>query len=261
MIRRKVAKWSYSGLNGAQWILGVLLLLVGAILKITPDQLKQFPSLLSKEVVAVQGAAWIWVIILSIGTGLAGLVKKVVGPPWAWETLHHFLDVFRTEAFASCAEGPEFHHRVTLFKRVQWRWRFCLWPFSGWLVAVERSGHTTQRTSAAFRATDNADSNDGIAGQVWSRRRAVLVADLPSLQGQPTDEDYAAFAERTFVTVEWLKRKRPFARSLLGIPVEVKGEVWGVLVLDSRDPQGVNSATEQKYRPFARYLGKFLERL
>lgn len=49
------------------------------------------------------------------------------------------------------------------------------------------------------------------------------------------------YARRSFVTVEWVRHwlsehKRGLATRYVGIPVEVKSRVWGVIVLDMRSP-------------------------
>jgi hypothetical protein len=53
------------------------------------------------------------------------------------------------------------------------------------------------------------------------------------------------------------------ARSYLGIPIEVKGKRWGVVVLDSRDPNGIkppDGVTYATYKVMAKFLERLLER-
>ena len=184
-----------------------------------------------------------------------------IGPPWVWATVHSILDEFRGHAFRTeTFSDPLHYHRVTLFKyvgvkfllaRESWRSRFWPWgkgryPWSGWLVPITRSGHTTKISSTVFLAPDDADNAEGIAGQTWALNSSLPVKDLPDLQGNPTQEQIVDYGRRTFVSEDWLRTRlgndKPLPQSLHGIPVEVKGKPWGVLVLDSRSADGVKMA-------------------
>jgi len=115
-----------------------------------------------------------------------------------------------------------------------------------------------------FRAPDNPNAAEGIAGRTWAIGKIVLVDNLPDLSVNSSQKpaDLELYAEKTGVKVAWLKealRKQQFlARSFCGIPVEVKGRLWGVIVVDSRRPKIV--AAEETYRLVSRVLGKLLER-
>ena len=87
------------------------------------------------------------------------------------------LDEFRNKRFSGLSKEPRDENRVTLFKRVHYCWRmkhrgwffwpygFGRWPWSGWLVVIQRSGHATQDTGTAFLAPDDAHNAVGIAGK------------------------------------------------------------------------------------------------
>jgi hypothetical protein len=208
-----------------------------------------------------QNAFWL-IPALTFLTGLAQWAKKLVGPPWVWDTVHLFMDKLAQQAFSDVAEDPKHHHRATLFKHK--RFHLCLrqWPWAGWLVAVERSGHTTRKTVTIFQAPDDADQVEGVAGLTWACRGIVHVTELPDLVGSPSEESLATYALKTGVTAESLKKKKWSARAFCGIPVEVKGRLWGVVVLDSRNKDALKSKrkVQETYDLVGGFLGKVLER-
>jgi GAF domain-containing protein len=60
-----------------------------------------------------------------------------------------------------------------------------------------------------------------------------------------------------------MRKRLSMARSYLGIPIEVKGERWGVIVLDSRSPNGIRppeGLPYDTYRVMAKFLEQMLER-
>jgi hypothetical protein len=261
MLARRFVSRAYNAFLAAQIVAGVAAAVIGAILKADSQALAQRSIALSEFVTWAQGVAW-WVLpLLLVLSGTLGFVRKLLGPPWLWKAIHGYLDVFQADAFNRGPDDAQHHHRVTLFKHVGWCWILRRWPWSGWLIAVERSGHTTQTNISSFRAPDDADQAEGVAGMTWARNREVGVTKLPDLAGSPTDDDFRTYAKGSFLSVEQLKKKIPKARSMYGIPVEVKGALWGVIVLDSRSPDGIRSDVQTFYRPLGKFLPKLLERL
>jgi len=196
--------------------------------------------------------------------GRSTAARRAVGPPWIWDAIHSNLDSFRDYAFPD-QQGDMLHeHRVTLFKYVRWHWCFKKWPWSGWLVPVERSGFTTRRTSAAFRAPDDANEVEGVAGATWASKSAVPVPELPDISAQSPAEQIAEYAKKSFVSKAWveayIKKGRPLARSFLGIPVDVRGKRWGVIVLDSRRDMRNSAMKLNLYTILAKFLSTLLER-
>jgi len=84
------------------------------------------------------------------------------------------------------------------------------------------------------------------------------------LTAASSPEDVGLYAERTFVRTEWveeyIRKGRPLARSFIGIPVEVAGNRWGVLVLDSKREMRSAPTTLKLYTLVARFLATLLER-
>ena len=73
----------------------------------------------------------------------------------------------------------------------------------------------------------------------WAKKGVITVHDLPDLVRAPSDDNIKAYADRTFVSENWVrerlfKRKATrFSLSLCGIPLEVDNELWVVIILDS----------------------------
>lgn len=199
--------------------------------------------------------------------GLLSYVSK----PRLWKAAQGCIDALHDHVFEN-AEGSSHHHRVTLF---QWR-RFAWWPrdihgrfrnpWSGWLHPVVRSGHTTQRSETKFLVPRNdPERAQGVAGEVWNTRRVLNYSSLPHLTENSTPDDYVEYADKSKVPTLWLedriKNKKPCARSFVGIPVEVDHDVWGVVLLDSRQEKLPHAGPVRKtYRLFGEILGNILPR-
>ena len=103
--------------------------------------------------------------------------------------------------------------------------------------------------------------SDAAICQTWAQNRVVVVNGLSDANENPSREVLAEYAQRTWIAETWvLQKQRQHARSFCGIPVEVKGKLWGVIVLDSRNPQAIDQNADKFYRLIGRVLGKLLER-
>ena len=261
MLNRHLSRRWYSALTVAEVAAYAVALALSGLLKADAKEAARIYAPLGTSVAKVQGELWIWLPVATAAAASVAWVKRKVGEPWYWESIHSLLDTFREQFFAARITDPVPFHRVTLFKRRSWLWTTRGKWWGGWVVPVERSGHTTQGTNTVFRATDDPLSNEGVAGVSWGFDRPVTVLDLPNVgeDANPTDQEIANYAKLSWVDGEWVRANRPAARSLLAFPVEVKNEPWGVIVLDSRDPQGIK-ANPESYASFAKMLGKLLER-
>lgn len=200
---------------------------------------------------------------------LGKYVSEWVGPPWVWRAIHAVLDYVQRDAFSAQAPVPVHEHRVTLFRHADWSFllrspiqciQLCCahrrWPLAGWLRIEERSGHTTQRSNTVFLAPDDAASATGIAGLAWSCRGGIAKSDLPKLHSGSSDEEVKRYADETKDSPESVRERlrngKPCARAYMGVPVEAgRGNVWGVVVLDSTDPKGVKLAKDD---PVIRFM-------
>jgi hypothetical protein len=201
-----------------------------------------------------------------MSAAVLAVIKKNVTPPWVKAAVKHILDEMRDHAFKNVPNGPNFHYRVTLFRHVKgpcWKAACSLrWPFGGWLVPFARSGYLTQKISVCFRAPDQGDNAEGIAGQAFAQDLTLLVEKLPDVSTNAcSDTQLKNYARLTFVDLDWLRTEQSTARALIGIPIKVKGEPWGVIVVDSRateipDRENVTNA----YGLIAKVLGEVLDR-
>lgn len=231
-----------------------------ASLKIPDDRLHQLPSLIRGTLDFSRQHAWWLVFAASAGLGIFEVLRRWIGFPNLWPTLHKVSDEFREEVFSDAAIDPVHEHRVTLFKRVPWslQWPCCCRPWRGWLIPVVRSGHTTQSTSTVFPAPDDATKAEGIAGEAW-KGRFMWIENLPDVSGDAPDDDIRLFAETTRVSEKWVRKHHPNRRSYGGFIVEVRGKPWGVIVLDSTSPTGLKHQKRKACEAFAKNVGRILE--
>jgi hypothetical protein len=242
------------------------------VLKTEPTDLTAFPFL-RVLLTWLQGRIWwLWPVVFVLTISATAADKKFCDR-WGYDAVKEMLEALREKGFPANTDQVHYH-RVTLFRRKQWHLCWRMWPWSGWLIPVARSGHTTLNPRTSFLAPgDDPDKAEGIAGRCWSTKNVVLVPGegskilLPDLHamGPKSRDTYAPkieYAKATFVSVDWVMKKQPHSRSFLGIPVVVMGEPWGVIVVDSQMPE-IKRAKEilDCYNEIARPFIKCLERL
>lgn len=119
-------------------------------------------------------------------------------------------------------------------------------PMCGrWLAAVARSGHTYRRLRAVFSIdTEKRSNNTGYAGECWRQAGQTLVCpeELPDIRTQPADpEALKQYARAGFLAEEELSTMAVKSRVFLAMGIRVRGQLWGILVLDSTDPSTMSS--------------------
>lgn len=216
---------------------------------------------------------WLVVFVLKfIVVDLASKEKK--------ELIKFILNQYQKEAFdKGVASGvAQDHNRVTLFKFkrrhvriVNSHWlankgffsfikRF--WPAS-YLVFYLRSGHQSQKTNVIFPVFDESDRSSSYAAYIWSVQDAGFVEGLPDLINDPTEQNIADYSEYTCTEEEtirsYIAKQRAMPCSIAAIPLAVKGRPWGVLVLDSRWPNGVNGKSISNFRVTVASIERILE--
>jgi hypothetical protein len=151
------------------------------------------------------------------------------------DDVHSLLDQLRDAAFKNETPELEQHRRVTLFQHKPFAWHAPF--FGGFLVPVERSGSQTRRTKAFFRAPDDGERCEGVAGRTWAKNKTVYVGELPNLHKDVADASVHDYAHLSFISEKrtrcYLDDNKTAPRALLGLPVEVTNKKWGVLVFDS----------------------------
>lgn len=231
------------------------------------------PGLMQKIGLFLQRNAWPALPLLLIAGSVFGFVARRLGDTPARTALGALLEHMREDVFGEHQEDPSHYHRVTLFRKQTWTWRFMYldgwrprflgWPGGGWLVPVMRSGHTTQKARSRWSVPDAADNAVGIAGWTWNKDGVTAVQKLPCIaeycDGEPSDADYEIYAVKSHVPEAWARSRRPEQRSLCGFPVKARGKRWGVLVLDSRAPEMDVEAAQAFFRNTAGVLGSLTQ--
>jgi hypothetical protein len=240
---------------------------LGALLKAPADQV----PFLETSIRSLQSNAWWLLLLFAVAIGIASFFCSLIGSPKTWKTVKAHLDGFQETVFHEVTEDHLQAHRVTLFKWVRFNWRCWPWqwkrhPWSGWLIPIVRSGHTTQKSSTAFLAPDNADLAEGVAGKAWGNRRVVSRDNLPRIDSNSSDSTIRDYAKRAWVSEAWvrgrLKASKQCARSFRGIHVEVSGARWGVIVIDSiGETIPFSDESERTYRMLAKCLSSLLREI
>ena len=266
---RSQSHWNslYKVLAGFQVFGSTVVVVISALLKFDAAKLDNGPlDFLKPYVVSLQTNAWWSILSLTLLVGLAKIINGRIGAPWVWDHVHFLLDKFQELLFEG-EQGDVHHHRVTLFKHVRCKNWYQVLRRDGGLLSVERSGHTTMKSVAFFRAPDDADNAEGVAGWTWAAKRVTTVENLPDIHnrrgGNHWTQNRAKYAQKTRVSDGWLTKHPDSARarSLCGIPVEVKGRIWGVIVIDSRSPAFRNrTVIDDFWKINSRYFGKLLEK-
>ena len=211
--------------------------------------------------------AWLGILLCSCAVAACAKLLTVLGNPSFLAVVEEVLDRFREGVFGD--DGDLAHHRVTLFKHHGFHlFGFDIkergWPLSGWLVPVARSGHTAQKTSVRFLAPHDTDRAQGIAGRAWAAASGTASAwALPDIRRDTaTSDDVRQYAEQTNVTGAWVKKRSPGSRALMGFTIETPSGVrWGVLVVDSREPDLDLVKAKTQYHSYGRVLGRLVEEM
>lgn len=215
------------------------------------------PAFFAAYLTDIQTGLWIPVALVAAPT-IAGLRRRANNSNL--DQVHRLLDQICEETFKNEVFQLEQHRRVTLFRYVPFTWR--KFPFfGGWLIPIERSGSSTRATRAIFRAHDDGEQCNGIAGRAWARRSEIYVDQLPNLKLDSSDIKVAEYAEKTFMSVHEARKRSSGVQSLLGIPIEIEGKKWGVIVIDSTHPKIKDKAATKIFRTLNPTLTNFLKGL
>jgi hypothetical protein len=245
----------------------------------TPEQLIGWPSFLQAPISWLLGSSWWLVVALGALAAIGKVIKEKLDTNWVWATVKSIVDQIRKDAFAGQLQpAPTDHHRATLFRyqkflwwpfpaRGLWPWGRGRGPSSGWLVPVIRSGTRTQKSVTYFLAPDRGEDAEGVAGAVWAQEGELDQSPgftLGENGVRPTDvqiTDYAKKASLSETSVRrMLSQGKVLSASFRGVVVLGKeSKIWGVLMLDSRTPDGAAKAN-LNIAHYAYCLGKLLER-
>ncbi|WP_392551600.1 GAF domain-containing protein [Orbus wheelerorum] len=169
-----------------------------------------------------------------------------------WSLIKSILD-YTQKSFFSYLDEPEDYHRVTLFQ-LKKSYKCSPWFENDnflkrlcnrdkYLIPILRSGELSQKTNVKFKVCDSSDKSEGIAGRALASRKTISVSNLPCIGEKTTINDIKKYAKDTFSDKNMIeyyrKAKKTMPRSIVAIPIEVKGNLWGVLVFDSRSPEAI----------------------
>jgi hypothetical protein len=240
-------------------VLGAASIAAGLLVKVAPSALGFEADKAIDD--SVQHFAQIAFPLLLVSVPVFESFRRRLERKTLWPLIKEILDEFRKQIYPR----NELHlHRVTLFKRCGWvfRKRFFDAPGWGWLKIIERSGHTRRNSRTVFFAPNDEDKAEGVAGLAWAWNTVVYREDLPDVKGgTPSDRVFKLYADGSNTPIDLVRELRPSSRSLCGIPVEVGGQIWGVLVVDSRQVKLPQDKIEQHYPLVAKFLSRILERL
>lgn len=265
MLRLDLAELTETALGRSSLTVSFMAAVIGASLKADPASLPD--GVIENTVTLLQRSAWWSIPVLLIVGGIVTVTRHSIGSRRSWRLVQYVLDEKRVILFNHLDKEPFHHHRVTLYKFVRFRPRA---PFnwSGWLVPVARCGHVTRTRIPVFRAPlNNPSKAEGVAGYAWACEQPIEVYGPPDVnRPNATGTDFSRYCEATHTTVEWLKKRLASGKkaptALLGIPIEVDGKIWGVLMIDSTehelDSRKVNS---REFTALTKALTKILHNL
>ena len=261
MYIRKRYRYPYKTCRGfyiAAW--ASLLVVLPAILKAPADKIDAFSKDLGWPVYFVQDHAWWLVPVLGTASFLSNHGCKWFQARYMNTAVWQLLQQIHRFAFQDIQQDPVCEHRVTLF-RGTWCWSWAnrsawCWPFGHKLVIAVRSGHMTQKSKTTWSIGDRPSHCTGFAGLVWLHKKVICITNLPDVTSTTDDKILKQYAKKTNITFEWLKNKnpRPTATAYLGIPVEINNELWGVIVLDSSNPNGIRFDGNERQNAYD-YIG------
>lgn len=237
--------------------------------------IKDSPSAIRLVEFLQEHALILYAIICAIV--IACFVYRRLGNPWVWEKIQFILDEYQDKAFNKEPGDATDHHRVTLFEHkknciFRKHWSSEKWynpsgekpMISSYLVPVKRSGHISQNSTTCFYVSDNSDDCESVAAKAWSSNQTVIKTDLPLINTRTVQRDLKSYATDTYTDIKmlqkWASAKKQMPRSIAAVPVMVSGEIWGVIVLDSRLPNGVTGDSVLNYQLTVALVGHLLEK-
>lgn len=242
--------------------LGVASVVVGVAYKLPAEQIGEISenSWLAAQI--FKNLWWLMPAVLLL-LPIAEASRRWFEKQTLWPLVKSVLEDFKARLYPASKGDPAFTHRITLFRYCLWTWRWRAFKQLGfgWVRIVERTGYTTQNSRTVFRAPDDPDKAEGMAGSAWVANQLLFVENLPDLSTNDWERKVERYAADTKCPVNEIRKRRPRSRSMCGIPVEVKNKIWGVLVIDSRHSNLPRAEIEAHYQMAAKYLSRILERL
>jgi len=214
----------------------------------------QQASDINQLLLLIKNHCFSFIAFFFISSSIAGVLKQWVGNPNLLKAMEGMLDEYSSYMFDGkyAYDLDRYKHKVTLFQYQKWirpdkwlmtmwkRWEL-LWPWTGWVQPIARSGHTNKNTNVYFIAHDNENYSEGVAGITFSKGALI---DKLGLSDINTDRRLKLkYAQESF-TPNWMVDNRiqknlSLPLALLGVPIfSSTSEKWGVMVVDSIHADG-----------------------
>ena len=101
-------------------------------------------------------------------------------------------------------------------------------------------------------------------GKAWASKTTIIVDSLKEIRQNSAIKTKKTYANKTFCDVSivdrYLAQNRTPPRSVGAIPIEVHGKIWGALVLDSQEPDGVTEEKTNQFKLTTELIGQLLEK-
>lgn len=227
------------------------------------------PEILKLIVLDIKEYA-IYIFFVSLLLSFLGwILAEIAGNKSSLENTQYVLDQLQKEIFPR-TNGRHLHqNRVTLFRwkgfcfRIRHHGQWCL-PWDGWLVPYLRSGHNSKASKSCFKAKKADGEFEGVAGLCLSTSSNIV---LSKLQPPLKDDEISikSYCKITYSDIGYVKQRlalgQELALSYLAIFIEVKGEPWGCIVVDSIEGTAISDDHKDKYKVLVGLLSKILEKL
>ncbi len=192
-----------------------------------------------------------WLAARKTGAILAILLTQAICQLLAWilswferhdlGRIHEALDQIAARHFPN-ADLSQYRVRATLFKKRR------AWLLGCWLGAVDRSGENYRRLRSIFSVNDNIESeNTGVAGLCYWTEMTVCLEVKP-VDDEPTPAQTGDYKSKTHLTDEEYDCLLLKSCFFLATCIKVNGKKWGVLVLDTNDPNAAPSSKTMEKR-------------
>ena len=169
-------------------------------------------------------------LIVLVAFGLLSLMSRLARESFDKKKLKKILGATAAICFGD-VDLSKHAYRATLFKA-----RRTLF-FRSWLGIVARSGSGEHKSSTIFSIGNSPEYNTGIAGQCYFQNGATIIKTLPNISHDDGQQAISEYQKVGFLAPDEYKKLDIRALVLLATGIRTdEGKIWGILVLDTTDP-------------------------
>lgn len=231
-----------------------------------------------------QGHSLILLTICASSYLITYIGRRQIRSPRLTKVLKNVLDDAHSLAFPLHQGDPMHDHRITLYQRrnimymplgkrdweeKKWYQPHNWWgtdnkPWSGWLIPIARSGHTTQKLRTVFLADKNRARSEGVCGQAWEIKKGIKVDSITAVNEKSKQGTISKHCRQSYGIPEMVQKRIEEGfngrRSIAAIPIIIDdGDVWGVLCLDSISAEGIGDDFSSDFIPVVQGIQRLLE--